>query len=575
MKKSLSLILAVCVVLSLAVTSVSAKTFKDAEITPWAARQIDKWTDLGVMHGVTDTVFGVNIFITRGEMADVLSKLFSKPKADISILSMYSDVDESTPYAQSIANCTADGIFKGYTDGTFKPNDSIIREEIITILGRTLSLISYANEKQRYLDAAKVSDWSEPYVNGLTKDGRLEGYPDGEVKPQRFISKAETAKLISNLVDHYITKGGDYEIQEGDIVVIVTPDPVNLKGGSPKKVINTNGAETTAVGNTSIGNKSGKPVTVNGTTIPEGDVAYVQEPDENGNYEKEDSDEIVVIDTDKPVNITGAEPGDTFTVIDATQQGSEGKPVTVGQTGTVIVITGGGTYQAKDGDTVIIATSEPVTISGGKTDTYVIANGAKLNLPNGTKVVNHTPTPVPVNGGSTNVSGETTTVINTTTGGGGGGGSSTTYYTVKFTISGPGNDLTDPTVRTYTKEYRTSGTKLTNLILEIVTEKIDELETAYDGTGFNKIIITKAQEAYSHGIGSTEWNAFVALFTGDVSDSNSNKVKDVFENDKTLGELGMGTYYMYFNHDAGSHDSYGSSYNTTIGGDYTFTIEVF
>ncbi|MBQ7623771.1 MAG: S-layer homology domain-containing protein, partial [Clostridia bacterium] len=267
MKKTLSIILAVCVVLSLAVISVSAKTYTDVPDTHWAKAPIDKWTTNNVMVGKTDTVFGVNDYMTRGEIAEILNNLLRKSNVSLTVLSKFSDVDTTTPYAQAIANCSEYGIFTGYSDGTFRPTENVSREQLISTIGRAIDLTSNGNEASRYNDKATISEYALPFVNGLTKDGRLIGYPDGSVKPARFISKAETAKLLFNIVDVYVTSPGSYNVTPGQIVFVATEGNVNFTGGQPESVVVSQQSAVTVPEGTKVVNKANGTVTVNNNNV--------------------------------------------------------------------------------------------------------------------------------------------------------------------------------------------------------------------------------------------------------------------------------------------------------------------
>ena len=107
----------------------------------------------------------------------------------------YSDVEEDTDYATAIEYLTFSEAVEGYEDDTYKPEQSINRAEFAKILvgGRDLepSLSSYHS---CFLDV--LDDWYAPYVCYLKDAGVVEGYSDGNFKPEAAINKVEAVKML-------------------------------------------------------------------------------------------------------------------------------------------------------------------------------------------------------------------------------------------------------------------------------------------------------------------------------------------------------------------------------------------
>lgn len=84
-------------------------------------------------------VFGNNINIdkpiTRGEVV-ALMDIFME---DASISKSFNDVNYNTKFANSIQKAYSSGLIEGYPDGTFRPNNTITRAEMATILGRYIA----------------------------------------------------------------------------------------------------------------------------------------------------------------------------------------------------------------------------------------------------------------------------------------------------------------------------------------------------------------------------------------------------------------------------------------------------
>ena len=91
----------------------------------------------------------------------------------------------------------------GYPDGTVQPNGQITRAEATTIFFRLLTEESRSanlTKTNGYTDVA-FDAWYNTAVSTMTKAGIVDGYPDGTFRPQRNITRAETATMINRVLD--------------------------------------------------------------------------------------------------------------------------------------------------------------------------------------------------------------------------------------------------------------------------------------------------------------------------------------------------------------------------------------
>jgi hypothetical protein len=97
---------------------------------------------------------------------------------------------------------------KGYEDGTFRPDRTITRAEMATILSRVIDSEAVAEDKT-YSDASKAS-WAKEAISAVTRMGLMQGYPDGSFGPSQSITRAETAKLVAGLIDDSAAAGAGF-----------------------------------------------------------------------------------------------------------------------------------------------------------------------------------------------------------------------------------------------------------------------------------------------------------------------------------------------------------------------------
>lgn len=88
------------------------------------------------------------------------------------------------------------GIMKGYSDGTFRPEQNIIRAELVTLLVKSKGHPSISLSKKPFRDMP-LTHWASGFAAIAAEEGLAKGYPDGTFKPSKNVSRAEAAVIIS------------------------------------------------------------------------------------------------------------------------------------------------------------------------------------------------------------------------------------------------------------------------------------------------------------------------------------------------------------------------------------------
>ncbi len=101
--------------------------------------------------------------------------------------------DISNHWAQDyILNLVNNEVMELYSDGTFKPDKPITRGEFAVALARQLNLLPDNNTHLNDLDGYPGYN----LINALVKEKIITGYPDGNFKPGRPITRAEMVSII-------------------------------------------------------------------------------------------------------------------------------------------------------------------------------------------------------------------------------------------------------------------------------------------------------------------------------------------------------------------------------------------
>ena len=118
------------------------------------------------------------------------------------------DKSISDDYAEAVAVLNGMGVFKGYEDGSFKPEGNITRAEVATIIYRIYTADVAKNDKSGlYATYNKFSDmagagWAQGYIGYCANAELVKGYPDGTFKPSGNVTGYEVLAMILRVVGY-------------------------------------------------------------------------------------------------------------------------------------------------------------------------------------------------------------------------------------------------------------------------------------------------------------------------------------------------------------------------------------
>lgn len=220
-KRIISSITLVILVLLCSITlsfAAQPEDFPDYISSAWHADAINYAVNNSIMQGTSDGKLEPDRFITRAEFVTMVNRVFNTyNKAN---LEPYTDMTSTDWHYDNIAKGVQMGIIKGYNDRTMRPEEPITRAQAMVIIAHTMGLDTGSKiDLSKFIDAGQIEEWAIPYIAAMVKDGRVTGFTDDSLRPQEYITRAQTASLLlssfPNLVkDTYIS--GTYE---GNIVL--------------------------------------------------------------------------------------------------------------------------------------------------------------------------------------------------------------------------------------------------------------------------------------------------------------------------------------------------------------------
>ena len=132
----------------------------------------------------------------------------------VSASAVKADEKINEDYAEAVAVLNGMGVFKGYEDGSFKPENNITRAEVATIIYRIYTGDVAKNDKSGlYASYNKFTDmagagWAAGYIGYCANAELVKGYPDGTFKPSGNVTGYEVLAMILRAVGY--DKNGEF-----------------------------------------------------------------------------------------------------------------------------------------------------------------------------------------------------------------------------------------------------------------------------------------------------------------------------------------------------------------------------
>ena len=198
------------VIVTVTYTMHSPSQFTDVRTDAWYFEAINFVTDRSYFVGVSDTLFGPEIQMTRAMFVTVLGRVAGIDAGKYTGKSEFTDVAENQYYAPYVKWAAENDIVAGYPEGVFKPDENITREQMAAMMRRFCRYsgmnvsVSNANWMARYADVYAISDWAYEDVCWAVGCGLMRGKSDSTINPLELATRAEVAQVIKNLCDKLI-----------------------------------------------------------------------------------------------------------------------------------------------------------------------------------------------------------------------------------------------------------------------------------------------------------------------------------------------------------------------------------
>ncbi len=157
------------------------------------------------MNGVGNGLFDPNGETTRAMGVTLLYRLFGEPQVDGA--HGFNDVVAGSWYCKPVSWVAREKLVNGFPDGSFKPNDMLTREQLVTILYRYAQYVQYdvsaRIELKRFSDAAQISPYAVEAMQWAVERGIISGVGNKMLSPQDKATRAQLAAIVKRFEESY------------------------------------------------------------------------------------------------------------------------------------------------------------------------------------------------------------------------------------------------------------------------------------------------------------------------------------------------------------------------------------
>lgn len=150
--------------------------------------------------GYDEEDFRPNNAITRAELATMIARLgYGDELPDGVYDASFWDVPEDAWYNKYIGYLENLHVIDGYEDGDFRPDNLISRSEMCAVIARAqrFDIIPYTGT---FVDVTE-NDWAKDYIQTLASMNIVTGYEDNSFGPSNSLTRAEAVTIINRLLD--------------------------------------------------------------------------------------------------------------------------------------------------------------------------------------------------------------------------------------------------------------------------------------------------------------------------------------------------------------------------------------
>lgn len=171
--------------------------FNDVRDIDWFYYFVNYAHQWGLFKGTSDTTFSPQQTMTRAMFVTVIFRCYNVDDRYTGLgQDLFSDVKASDYFYDAVTICYYNEVITGDGDGKFHPDRPVTRQEAATMIGRLFDTEALTVPHANYTDSSSIASWASGHVDFMAFSELMEGYPDGSFRPLNNMTRAECAKVL-------------------------------------------------------------------------------------------------------------------------------------------------------------------------------------------------------------------------------------------------------------------------------------------------------------------------------------------------------------------------------------------
>lgn len=187
--------------------NVFSSSFSDVSTNSWAFPYIFALSEAKYINGYSDGTFRPSNSITRAEFVKIMVNCLGLDLSNDG--SIFTDVPNNAWYKNFVITAFNLGLINGVGENKFEPEVNISRQDTAVVLNNALKLFSAeksVDKNIKFIDEKEISSYAKEAVENCVNAGIFTGNPDGTFAPKKPITRAEATAIMQKLMQKILNE---------------------------------------------------------------------------------------------------------------------------------------------------------------------------------------------------------------------------------------------------------------------------------------------------------------------------------------------------------------------------------
>ena len=184
------------------VEEIIPRVFTDTQPDWFYSDALDYCYEKGIISGMTATTFGPTGTLNRAQLVTMLHRHAGSPAVEGE--NTFTDVPAESFYTAAVIWASENGIVYGYEDGSFRPGNSITRQELVTMLHRYMVRLDKDSGERSDLaafeDLNQLMGYAEDAMQWAVANGVISGISETQLGPRQSANRAQTVTILHRII---------------------------------------------------------------------------------------------------------------------------------------------------------------------------------------------------------------------------------------------------------------------------------------------------------------------------------------------------------------------------------------